>query len=587
MKRYLFSIMIILFALNLQGGEVIKINADKTQKPISKYIYGQFIEHLGRCIYGGIWAEMLEDRKFYYPITDNFNPWSTGSDEYWKAGDFKYLNASPWQVEGRPGTVAMDTIQPFTGKHAVIIHAPGDGSAAGIFQDSLAVIKNRNYTGRIILAGDDSVLPVCIRLVSANREVLQEEIKSIHARYQEYPLQYTATFSSDRVKLEIISRGRGKFKIGTISLMPADNLQGWRPDVVNLLRELNAPVYRWPGGNFVSGYDWRDGIGPRDKRPPRKNPAWKGIEHNDVGIHEYMDLMKMIDAEPFIAVNTGLGSVDEIAKEVEYCNGSGESVMGKLRAQNGHPEPYNVQFWAVGNEMYGSWQLGYMPLEEYIKKHNRAAEAMRNADPSIKLVAVGSVGEWSQSMLTHCSDHMNYISEHIYCQEKPEVYEHTRQLANEIKFKADTHRKYRAEIKQIQDKDIQIAMDEWNYWYGDYVYGELGVRYHHKDALGVAKGLHEYFRNSDLYFMANYAQTVNVIGCLKTNRTASAFETTGLALKLYRNHFGTIPVDLSGNTGKLDIEKPAVKIQQIQVANKNNNWTIPGYSIIMLRFEMI
>jgi alpha-N-arabinofuranosidase len=531
----------------------VAIDAGKTGEPISKYIYGQFIEHLGRCIYGGIWAEMLEDRKFYYPITDDFNPWATTTAPFWNAGPYKYLNASPWQVIGPAGSVSMDTQNPYVGAHSPVINLRGDECITGIRQDGLAIVKGKDYTGRIILAGDSEALPISVRLVLDNGEVLNQEINSISSEFQTYPLTFTAPSSSENVKIEIISKGKGKFKIGTLSLMTADNIKGWRNDVVSLLKELNSTIYRWPGGNFVSGYNWRDGIGQRDKRPPRKNPAWKGIEHNDVGIHEYMELMELINAEPFISVNTGLGTVEEVADEVQYCNGEDSTPMGKLRAQNGHPEPFNVKWWAVGNEMYGSWQLGHMPLEEYVKKHNRVAEAMWNVDKSIKLIGVGEVGKWSETMLKVCSEHMNLISEHIYCKEKTDVIEHTKQLSQEIIRKADAHRKYREEIPELSGKDIRIAMDEWNFWYGDYIYGELGVRYHLKDALGIATGLHEYFRNSDLYFMANYAQTVNVIGCIKTTRTDASFETTGLVLKLYRNKFGILPVAVTGNTGPLDV----------------------------------
>lgn len=550
----------------------VKIDFEKTRPPISKYIYGQFIEHLGRCIYGGIWAEMLEDRKFFYPITAEFNPWGTADDPYWESGEFKYLNASPWQVLGA-ARVTMDATHPYVGAQTPVIQLPGDG-LAGIFQAGLAVEKDQKYTGRIILAGDATAAPITVRLVLDNGTVLTNQIQQISAVFQTFPLEFVAPAASDAVQIEIGSAGKGQFKIGTLSLMPANNLKGWRQDVIALLNELDSPIYRWPGGNFVSGYNWRDGIGPRDQRPPRKNPAWKGIEHNDVGIHEYMELMELIHADPFIAVNTGLGTVAEVAEEVEYCNGASDTPLGKLRAQNGHPEPYKIQYWAVGNEMYGSWQLGHMPLEEYVKKHNRVAEAMWQVDRTIQLIGVGAVGEWSATMLKTCADYMNLISEHIYCKEKPDVLAHTQQLADEIRQKAGAHRNYRAEIAALQGKDIRIAMDEWNYWYGPYLYGELGVQYHHKDALGVAIGLHEYFRNSDLYFMANYAQTVNVIGCIKTSRTDAAFETTGLALALYRRHFGTIPVEITGATGNLNLsvaltpDRRAITIAIVNPTNK-------------------
>lgn len=531
----------------------VTIHAEKTKETISNYIYGQFIEHLGRCIYGGIWAEMLEDRKFYYPITDEYAPWGKKSDEYWKAGEFKHLVASPWKVVGPNGTVKMDVKDPFVGEHTPVIQLPGNGTEAGISQDGLAIIKDKKYQGRIVLSGEPNVTLVEIRLVLDDNHIIKYKIENINITFQTFPFEFVATTSSENARLEIVSKSEGYFKIGTISLMPANNVKGWRPDVVALLNELNSPIYRWPGGNFVSGYNWRDGIGDMDKRPPRKNPAWTGVEHNDVGIHEYMDLMELINAEPFIAVNTGLGTVKEVAKQVEYCNSSIERPMGKLRAQNGHPEPFGVQWWAVGNEMYGSWQLGHMPLEDYVKKHNRVAKTMWNVDPTINLVAVGSVGKWSETMMSECSDFMDLISEHIYTQEKPGLLGHTGQLAQQIKWKADVHRKYREEIPGLAEKDIRIAMDEWNFWYGDYIYGELGVRYFLKDALGVAIGLHEYFRNSDLYYMANYAQTVNVIGCIKTTKTDAAFATTGLVLKLYRQHFGTIPLEITGATEPLDV----------------------------------
>ncbi len=545
--------LILLFCAILSAQPIVKIDAGRTGEPISKYIYGQFIEHLGRCIYGGLWAEMVQDRKFYFPVTDTYAPWGKAADPYWKAGEFHHLVASPWKVMAAPGTVAMDTLHPFTGKHSVQITLAGSHKECGLSQEGLTIMAGSRYVGRVVAAASDPGTLLEIRLVSPEGRISRQNITKLSDQYQPFEIAFTPAFGSENARLEIVAQGEGLVNIGAVSLMPADNLKGWRPEVVQLLKELNAPVYRWPGGNFVSGYNWRDGIGPRDQRPSRKNPAWTGIESNDVGIHEYMDLMTMIGAEPFVAVNTGLGSVQEVADEIAYCNASVSSPMGRLRSQNGHPEPYRVKWWAVGNEMYGNWQLGHMSLEEYLKKHKAVAEAMWQVDPDAKLVAVGEVGKWSETMLTLAGSHMNLISEHIYCQEKPELVAHTRQLAGEIRRKADAHRTYRRQIPAVAERNIRIAMDEWNYWYGDYIYGELGVRYQWKDGLGVAIGLHEYFRNSDLYFMANYAQTVNVIGCIKTTPVAAAFETTGLVLKLYRNHFGTIPAKVSEAPEPLDI----------------------------------
>jgi alpha-N-arabinofuranosidase len=196
--------------------------------------------------------------------------------------------------------------------------------------------------------------------------------------------------------------------------------------------------------------------------------------------------------------------------------------------------------------MYGNWQIGHMPLEEYVKKHNRFAEAMREQDPSIKLVAVGATGKWSQTMLSECADHMDLLSEHFYVQEKRGVSAHMNLIVQSIRNKAERHRWYHENLPSLEGKRIPIAMDEWNYWYGEHIYGELGVRYYLKDALGIAAGIHEYARNTDVIYMANYAQTVNVIGCIKTTGTAAGFAATGLPLMLYRREFGTIPVAVEG-----------------------------------------
>ena len=504
----------------------VRIHAQKTGAPISKYVYGQFIEHLGRCIYQGIWAEMLEDRKFFWPVAQG---------------------ESPWKIVGDPSRVRMDKTKPFTGAHTPRIKLDGK-TVCGLAQDGLALVQGKEYTGRVVLAGDRGAGPVKVSLVWGAESSMRQtiEVKDIGPEYRSFPLSFMAGAATDNARLEIVSSGRGSLAVGTVSIMSADNVDGFRPDVLALLKELDAPVYRWPGGNFASGYDWRDGIGDRDRRPPRKNPAWQGVEHNDVGIHEYMDLMRLIGADPYVTVNSGLGDVRMAVEEVQYANGAADSRMGKLRAANGHPEPWGVKFWSIGNEMYGSWQLGHVPLADYVRKHIQFAVAMKALDPSIKIVAVGAVGRWDETMLAEASNHMDYLSEHFYVGERPGLLSHVSQVPNEIRRIAEAHRKYRATIPTLKLKEVPVALDEWNYWYGPDLYGEIGVRYFLKDALGVAAGFNEYARQSDIYFMANYAQTVNVIGAIKTSKTAAALDTTGLVLKLYRQHFGTIPVEVIG-----------------------------------------
>jgi alpha-L-arabinofuranosidase len=327
-----------------------------------------------------------------------------------------------------------------------------------------------------------------------------------------------------------------------------------RPDTLQALKELDSPLYRWPGGNFVSGYDWRDGLGDADRRPPRKNPAWQGVEHNDFGLHEFLDFCGEVKAEPMIVVNTGFGDAHSAAQEVEYVNGDRKTPMGGWRARNGHPNPWKVVWWGVGNEMWGPWQLGHMPLNQYVLKHNDVERKMRKVDPTIVTVASGDLGRgWSEGMLKNSADHMNFIAEHFYVQERPQLAEHVAQVGQRIREKAEAHRRYRKSLASLHDKDIRVAMTEWNYWYGPHIYGELGTRYFLKDALGIAAGVHEFSRHTDIISMASYAQTVNVIGAVKTTKTAAALETTGLVLKLYRTRYGTLPLKVEGAPPLLDV----------------------------------
>ena len=439
----------------------VVIDAGAPRAMMSKYIYGQFIEHPGRCVYGGIWAEMIDDRKFFHPVAEG---------------------ESPWTILGTPRSVSMTTSNAFAGEHSPELELDGSSGPGGISQAGLGVVAGARYTGRVLLAGNSEAGPVEVSLVwgpgSSGRQSVT--IRTFDQRYRPYPLAFTAGASSDDARLEIAARGKGRIRIGTVSLMPARNVEGFRPDVLALLKELNAPVYRWPGGNFVSGYDWRDGIGDRDRRPPRKNPAWKGVDHNDVGIHEFMAFCRLIGAEPSIAVNSGLASAASAADEVEYVNGAATTPMGAQRALNGQQAPFKVRWWSVGNEMYGESQLGHVPLAEHVKKHAELAAAMRAKDPSIEL-------------------------------------------------------------------------DQWNYPYAPHVCSEPGTRYFLKDAVDIAAGIHEYSRRSDMIFTANDAQKVNVIGAIKTTKTAAAFDTTGLVLKLYRAHFGLLPVIIAGAPGPLDV----------------------------------
>jgi alpha-L-arabinofuranosidase len=559
----------------------LTIDPAKTGAPINPFIYGQFIEHLGRCIYGGIWAEMLEDRKFYFPIKAEYAPYrelqpTTGDTPFAVSGlqqsAFPALVASPWQIIGAADAVEMVTKDSFVGDHTPRVRA-----GAGLRQRDLGVVKDLNYPG-YIWARPVGNQPVTIDVVLAWGEGANERattrLRFAPGDYTKQSFSLRSAGRTDQAMIELRVSGGDAF-IGTLSLMPGDHVNGLRRDTLGLLKELGGTIYRWPGGNFVSGYDWRDGIGDRDRRPPRGNPAWTGIEANDFGTDEFIAFCREIQTEPMIAVNTGFGDDYSAAQWVQYVNGKADTLAGGWRSGHGHREPFGVKYWCVGNEMWGPFQLGFMQLHHYVLKHNRVARAMRQVDPSVVLVGVGDIEQinrahdpeqtrrnvtWTHGMLLGSADYMDMISEHFYSgrrpwtqEERPDTVTHVYLVRDAIKRKVDPHRTLQPSLPNLQGRIIPIAMDEWNYWHREYVYGELGCIYDLSDGLGIAAGLHEYYRQSDIVQMAHYAQTVNVIGAIKTTRTEAEFESTGLVLKLYRHHYGQIPLVLDQTFDDLDV----------------------------------
>ncbi len=336
--------------------------------------------------------------------------------------------------------------------------------------------------------------------------------------YKSFPFTFTAQADTEDGALEITGTGSGAFHIGAVSLMPADNVQGFRPDTIALLRQLHSGFWRLPGGNFISDFSWYDSVGDRDKRPPVFDYAWNAMQTNDVGMDEFMTLCKLIGAEPYITVNAGFGDAHSAAEEVEYMNGSTNTRLGAMRARNGHPEPYHVKFWDIGNEPYGAWQLGRTDLKYYVLKHNEFAKAMRAADPSITLLASGSMLEdmnlrgearvkyagnlkalegtdedWTGGLLEHCWGNFDGITEHWYAQpgrrfdlerarnlpldaptdagyDKVDQtpLEWARYPADIVHLKAQEWQGYQQRFPAMLDKKIFLSIDEYAYFGGGF-----------------------------------------------------------------------------------------------------------------------
>ena len=299
---------------------------------------------------------------------------------------------------------------------------------------------------------------------------------------------------------------------------------GFRKDLIELIKELNVPVVRWPGGNFVSGYDWKDGIGPRDQRPAILDLSRTRIENNHMGTDEYVKFCKLIGAENFICINAGTGSIEDAARWVEYCNYPKGSYYSDLRRKYGYEEPFKVKYWALGNETDGPWQLGYKNKEDYVKFAIEAAKLMQNADRDIKLVASGSsnypgVGgkydpddgwtDWNDYVLDRMAGEIDYISLHRYATQALRGLKDQESFASQMSLGCEIDKIIKvtkgsiekAMVKSGTRRQIYISFDEYSAR-GNSLLGSLMLAQH----------LNSFIRNADIVKMANLTFLTGLTG---------------------------------------------------------------------------
>jgi alpha-L-arabinofuranosidase len=339
---------------------------------------------------------------------------------------------------------------------------------------------------------------------------------------------------------------------------PLSDEEGFRRDVLDAARGLRVPLLRWPGGNFVSGYHWTDGVGPPPQRPRRMELAWHAEESNQFGTDEFIRYCRALGAEPYICVNMGSGSMDEAQAWVEYCNGTGDTYWASLRRANGSPEPYNVRLWGLGNELYGDWQIGSMSAEEYVKKARQFAAVMQLTDPTIELVSCGHSGwaDWDRIVLDGLAKFVRYHSIHIYTG-SDDYY--TNVLAPHLAERAVRICESlieRARLNQHIDHPIGIAYDEWNVWYRtrtpEWRRAGLEEQYDLSDALAIASFLNVFIRHCRSVELANYAQMVNVIAPIFTNPTGLFLQTVYHPLQLYAEHAQAVALDAFTDSPNID-----------------------------------
>ena len=439
----------------------VAVDATRPIGAIHPHIYGHFIEHLRDCIYNGLWAEMLQNRKFgshdmlYYGIVLPWLPVNHGPHVRYMHDNHTFY--VPGMAEGR-------------GQSQRIHLEQADGQPHGLAQEGLSLIGGKTYEGRVVLRAEGLAGPVEVALGGEHGPSDRHVIQEVGPEWQTYRFTLTAPRDEANGRFSITVRDPGNLWLGAASLMPGDHVHGWRRDVLELVRGLKPPIVRYPGGNFVSGYHWQDGIGDPDRRPVRFDEAWYVYEPNDVGIDEFMVWARLLGTEPYIAVNTGDGTPEEAAAWVEYCNGPADSRYGSLRAQNGHPEPYDIIYWGIGNETYGNWQIGHVDAETFAHECVAFARAMRAVDPRLKLLAVGAMPDrwpgWNGAVARIAGGEIDYITLHHYARDdrhtRPDdAYHMTVSAPERI---ADLIARARADIdaNAPAGKHIPISFDEWN-----------------------------------------------------------------------------------------------------------------------------
>lgn len=332
---------------------------------------------------------------------------------------------------------------------------------------------------------------------------------------------------------------------------PLSDTNGYRRDVLDAVKKLGVSILRWPGGNFSSNYHWKDGIGPRDHRPPRLEMAWGTVESNRFGTHEFLNYCEMLGTEPYICANLGTGTWEEAQQWVEYVNSPQDTAMTRLRKENGRRDPWKVTYWGLGNEMDGPWQMGHKSAEDYGKFALETAKLMKWTDPNIKLIAAGSsnygngidwIG-WNRTVLDFLKTHADYLSMHMYvgntANDFGEFLANSLLLGERIKI---TEGVINAVMSgQPRNRKVYIAWDEWNVWYrarGNSQRGRriLEERYNLEDALVVATFLNTFVNNAHIIKIANMAQLVNVIAPIFTEGNRLFLQTIYYPLALFANN---------------------------------------------------
>jgi alpha-N-arabinofuranosidase len=508
------------------GGDTLVVTANKLQnEPISPFIYGNFVELLSDLV-PSMWAEMLDVTSFEFLRTPQERKLR---EPHFVQDPTRDPKDRPWRPLGGPATakVDIDSDNPFNGAESQRIELKAGGTQAGIWQDGIAVEKGEKYHFIGHFRARDFKGPVFIEVHRGDSLLASERIADLGADWQrkEVTLQANATAPYARFVLRIAAPGT--IWVDRVSLVPVKNVSGWRADVVEALKAMKPGLLRW-GGSLTEWYDWKKGIGPWEQRVPFPDPYWGRVHPNLVGIDEFVALCQAVEAEPLICVRWSDRKPSDAADLVQYCNGASDTPMGSWRVSNGHPKPYGVKYWQIGNEVSG---------KEYDATIADFARAMRQADPSITLLAAFA----SEATLKNAGDLIDYASPHPY---------DVGNLEGTVAFLED----YGEMLKRtVPNRDIKIAATEWNTTAGDWGTPGRTRMVTLGNALACARFLHFCQRHSELMKICCRSNISNSYysGIIQTNNRSVLGTPAYWVSRLYARHGGKWPLALGNDTATL------------------------------------
>lgn len=444
----------------------LSINASRVESNISPLLYGQFIEFMFEDIKGGLHAELVRNRGF----EEKSN--AIGLSRYWERypdnRNDDYGLSFLWD-DSVAYAVSRDFFPEVPVQHALRVDAgqgvierhgayqPGIPLRSGVNYRGYCWMKTTGYEGRVVVALEADV--------TGGQTYAEMEIRDIRGDWKQYAFNLHSNQADPHARLAFLFYGRGRVWLDQVSLMPEDAVGGVRADVFERVAALHPAFIRWPGGNVAQDYHWSWGIGPRDHRPVWTNLSWRNEpEPSDFGTDEFIRFSRRVGAEPSLTVNVeGRGATPaEAAAWVEYCNGAVNTKYGSLRAANGHPEPYGVKYWEIGNEIWGDWVRGHSDAETYARNFKRYYDAMQAVDSTIRFTAVGDNNmDWNRTVLHLVGPYMDYLAIHHYYGQQQMAGDVGNLMAHALFYERFYQQVEQLIRREVPNHSITLNINEW------------------------------------------------------------------------------------------------------------------------------